>query len=235
MHDKAKVVIVFDDGLKTVYTEAFPIMQSRGLVGNIAVNSAKVSSTSFMTIAELHETQNAGWLIHNHTHNHLYLDAESDASVLSEYITCHDWLVSNGFQEGAKWVIFPYNRYTPNVLNILKNAGCVYASGRGLAQSGARAGERFEESRSGAKDTTPAALLISRINNTISKRLYLHLYFHHIGDPAVLGEWTNSVADFTEVMTYLKTKSDEGVLDVVRLDHYINQYADNSRVTIKRS
>ena len=76
---RAKVVLRFDDGHNTVYSEAKPAMDKYGFRGVVyAITSQHESSMpNRMTMVELYTLQNLGWVIASHTVNHLDLSLPS--------------------------------------------------------------------------------------------------------------------------------------------------------------
>jgi peptidoglycan/xylan/chitin deacetylase (PgdA/CDA1 family) len=83
------IIITFDDGLQSVYDNAFPIMQTYGLVGFVAVISERPSNplinytylncnSTSMNWTNLQELVDAGWEIGSHTVNHTIMLSIAD-------------------------------------------------------------------------------------------------------------------------------------------------------------
>lgn len=69
VHDQtldSGVIFQFDDGLTSVYTEAFPRMQAAGIVGSVGVSPSQVGTAGFASLAQLQEMQAAGWEMIGH-------------------------------------------------------------------------------------------------------------------------------------------------------------------------
>jgi len=113
-----KCVFTFDDGYTSVYTEAFPYMQARGIKGTVFVISGSVGNNNYMTLAQLTELHNAGWIISNHTATHQHLAELTKAEQRVELQTCIDWLKANGFSDGTPYVAFPYGSYNQDTLDL---------------------------------------------------------------------------------------------------------------------
>lgn len=237
MLDKAKIALVFDDGHLSVYQNGYPEMQSRGIVGNFALNSQTIADgvATRISVAQGLEMQSAGWGMLNHTKNHRTNFADlDDETTVSEYTECRDWMLLNGFTDGAEFVVFPSNSYDDNSVTLLKSEGCKYSSGisqKVLSFFGHPYGEKYNESRlsMSGQDYTYFASVIDSI---IANKTYIHLYYHYVGT-APEGEevalW-NETADFVSQMTYLKTKMDAGLIDAVNLIDYQKEYTFNSRL-----
>lgn len=113
-----KTVFTFDDGYSSVYTEAFPYMEARDINGTCFVISSAVGNANYMTLAQLTELHNAGWIISNHTATHQQLATLSKAEQKIEIETCQNWLINNGFNNGADYIAFPYGSYNQDTLNL---------------------------------------------------------------------------------------------------------------------
>ncbi len=67
------VVITFDDGYKSVYANAFPVMRQYGFPGVNYIIAEALSGQGRMTRAELQELAGAGWEVGSHSLSHLNL------------------------------------------------------------------------------------------------------------------------------------------------------------------
>lgn len=96
---RPKVVFGFDDNLASVYTEAFPVMQTYGMKGTIYVIGSKVGASGYCTEAQLQEMYDAGWDLCNHTltHQQNVLPTASDAAIRAEILENEDYLKGKGW------------------------------------------------------------------------------------------------------------------------------------------
>ena len=84
------VSFTFDDGHKTAYSAAYPVLAKYGFPGCVYVNTDYVgTSTESMSKADLTTLQNSGWEIGSHTSDHNM----SEASIAE----AKSWLDANGF------------------------------------------------------------------------------------------------------------------------------------------
>lgn len=72
------VAITFDDAYRSVYTEAFPRLKSRGWPFTVFVSTGSVGGGNFMTWDEMREMGAAGASFANHSHSHDYLVRRRD-------------------------------------------------------------------------------------------------------------------------------------------------------------
>jgi peptidoglycan/xylan/chitin deacetylase (PgdA/CDA1 family) len=117
------VVMTFDDGFKSVYTTAFPIMQQYGIKGTVYVVPTWVGTPGYMTLAELTALHNAGWTIASHSWDHTDLTTLTNLQITDELQSTMTWLNNNGFADGAYQLAYPYGSYNDNVLQIVSTLG----------------------------------------------------------------------------------------------------------------
>ncbi len=145
---QAKIMITFDDGWKSVYTKAYPILQSHGYPATAYVNrdltiwDANDGKDDFMDITELKALYAAGWDISNHTTNHLdfiwengqivgnvgdQTDAVSLDRMYRVYKENQNWLLDTtqgpGIGDSAYHVAYPSGLYSDDLIRLLKNMG----------------------------------------------------------------------------------------------------------------
>ncbi|MGB9937809.1 MAG: polysaccharide deacetylase family protein [Methanobacterium sp.] len=120
-----EIVITFDDGAKSVYTNAYPIMKQYGIKGTVFVNTAYIGQDWYMNLTDLQELHNAGWTIANHANEHIdFTNATlTNETKIYEIQTAIDWLKNNGFADGAYYFASPYGAYDDDLLNILSQLG----------------------------------------------------------------------------------------------------------------
>jgi PKD repeat protein len=119
----AEIIINFDDGLASVYTTAFPIMQQYGIKGTVYVITEMVGSSGYLTQAQLTALHNAGWTIANHSYRHWWMPELTTAQITTEIQTAITWLNNNGFSDGAYHFAYPYGEYDSRVLQIESQLG----------------------------------------------------------------------------------------------------------------
>lgn len=107
---RQRVIIWFDDGLKTTYTIAFPIMKRYGYVGVVAVICGEVGKVwddgewrdkECISLTELEALQDAGWDIVSHGFTHTDLSTLSREDVLWELTESKDWIDEHGFSSSV--------------------------------------------------------------------------------------------------------------------------------------
>ena len=123
------VVITFDDGWKSVYTEAFPIMQHYGFTGVTYLVSGTLGAPKVLNSEQLAEMIAAGWEIGSHSHTHLALPhhhESAQAEIRQSRFALEDFL-------GLPVLTFayPYGRSDEFTANKVFDSGYLAAVGLG--------------------------------------------------------------------------------------------------------
>lgn len=120
-----KLLITFDDGWATVYQNALPYLTQKGIRATMYTVPSFVGQPNYMTLAQLKEMQDAGWCIANHTYNHRHYidDGLTVQQGADEAESAAEWLINNGFEEGAYHLAYPYGQYDTGLIDKLKQLG----------------------------------------------------------------------------------------------------------------
>lgn len=115
--DEGAVIITFDDISRSQYDHAFPILESYGFPGVAGAIPWIVGEEDRMTIEQLQELQSAGWDIVSHPQVARplpsYIRSQQDALLFES----KQWLVDNGFESGARFIIYPYGEASETTLD----------------------------------------------------------------------------------------------------------------------
>ena len=118
-----KCFIVFDDGNSAQYDIAFKYMQSKGIVGTVYINGYNSGKYDVLTISNLLEMDAAGWIIANHTYDHVMLTDVSDQEIYNEISEQINFLISNGLTRGAYDLAYPGGYSNQDVYDIMNELG----------------------------------------------------------------------------------------------------------------
>lgn len=119
------VSVTFDDGLRTFYGNALPLMRRWGYVATVYVIAGLVDSTwenqPTMNLAQLRELERSGWEIGSHSVSHRHMPRLPDEEKLREAKQSKELLEAEGFNvqsfayphgyfEGCKEIVEPFYR-----------------------------------------------------------------------------------------------------------------------------
>jgi len=228
--NRAKIIITFDDGLKSDYSTAYPILKANNQSAVSYVVTSRVGDSALANLADLRELQSAGWDISSHTVSHSPdLLASDDPTRISELNNSYDWLVANKFQKSAGFLSYPNGAFDSDVIDKTQKR---YTLARSIDRQGAqqhytkediaiqyiqRVTEAYGLSLNGNLFTPPEEL-INHINDTINAKLLGILLFHGIVDSPT-SDVEYSTANFTKLSNYLKNRRSD--VDVITLSDYV--------------
>jgi peptidoglycan/xylan/chitin deacetylase (PgdA/CDA1 family) len=121
------VVVSFDDGYASQYTNAFPVLRSLGWPGvlNLAVHNEKVAGG--MSVAKLRRLVAAGWEIDSHTINHLDVTT-LDAAGLEREVAGSRQLIRRQLHVPVDFFCYPSGRFDAVAIAAVKRAGYLGAT-----------------------------------------------------------------------------------------------------------
>ncbi len=114
----ALMSITFDDGPLSIYTQALPLLESKGVKATAYIVPTWLSLTDYMNWDQVTELHEAGWVIGSHSMTHQKLPTLADSSLDYELRQSQVELQSRGFP--ARHFSAPHCRYDDNVIETIK-------------------------------------------------------------------------------------------------------------------
>lgn len=114
----ALMSITFDDGHCSIFAEALPLLESKGVKGTAYIVPGWIDSLSYMSWAEVSSLQASGWDIGSHSMTHRRLTEVDDSTLHYELRQSQTELQSRGFP--AKHFAVPYYAYDDHVIEAIK-------------------------------------------------------------------------------------------------------------------
>lgn len=118
-YDGAIFTFCDDDGQSAFMTKMKPIFDGKGIKATIGVVSSFVSTTNYLTLAQLKSLQDEGYDIVSHSKTHdanifkaaqVDLSTVPDSSIETEFRDSQQWLKDNGFK-GYEHLIYPWGNF----------------------------------------------------------------------------------------------------------------------------
>ncbi|MFA5365691.1 MAG: polysaccharide deacetylase family protein [Candidatus Bathyarchaeia archaeon] len=198
-----KIVIVFDDGWLSQFTNAYPILKLYGFKASFGVVTSYVEGEypAYLSWANIKDLQDGGQDIQSHSYSHKYLNnVTSHDELIQEIQYSKTMLKEHGFTSNV--FIYPYGEGTENqtVRTILQQN---YLAARGTNDEAPLNLNDFDVYDLNAYDIHAEITLNQFANycNTSSTSSVAIVFYHQIDteDDHVTPE------QFTEQMQYLKT------------------------------
>lgn len=236
---KPQICIQFDDGLESVITNGYPILQAVGLVGSVPAMGTELGGTyggyDLMSAEQLTTLRNAGWEICVHgTTRHA--DLGTEASILSNINASKNALAGVGLTGALDLYVYPGGSILETAdasFNALASAGMTYArttggalggmlgtfAGYGLSDIVKPNPYRFQSYSLGQTRFTPSATIYNQLSASIDNGTSIIFYTHGVIDAETVdaGREDNdiTVAQLTEFTSRLAQYQRAGMCDVV--------------------
>jgi peptidoglycan/xylan/chitin deacetylase (PgdA/CDA1 family) len=133
------VVLSFDDGRASDYTEAFPLLVERGVVAEFFVNPANVGRPGFVTWEQARNMARAGMSVQSHGYEHVYLTRQSEAG-LARQVADSRARIEDELGQEVRFLAAPYGDVNRRLVEAALAAGyrAVCTSWPWPARAGAR-------------------------------------------------------------------------------------------------
>jgi len=219
MHAKVKqsrpiVCFTFDDSNDTDYTIAFPYLQSKGIKGTTYTIAGQIGLTNFLTTAQLHEMQDAGWTVG--CHGDFSYTTLTNQQLIDDLNLNKSFLITNGYV-GWTNLSYPLGDFNPATVATIKNQG--FKTGRTvIAKSYPLVPERglHHLQGEGSNAWTTAADGIASIDSAVLNGGTLIIFTHRL--QALSGATHTSETIWKAVVDYAVTLRNAGTIDIMSMD-----------------
>ena len=113
------IILTFDDGYETNYTELLPILEQRGLKATIFMVGNDIGRENYMSWDQLKDIQHRGVEIGSHTANHLPL-TEMDLNTARDEVKLSKLLMEWNGMDTIYTLSYPNGKYSSELLEVLK-------------------------------------------------------------------------------------------------------------------
>ncbi|SER17272.1 polysaccharide deacetylase family protein [Natrinema salaciae] len=219
--ETGKVMFQFDDAHVTDYTTALPLLEEYDYPAVTFVNPGRIEAQTRgaddpggfprLTVEQVHELHDAGWVVGNHCHSHPRLPELDAAGQEREISEGKAWLEAEGFDEGARYFAYPFGEYDERTLELVDEYhDLAFAGGRPV--QGYAVNPR-QTSRIGEPSAEQVQTAIER---TAAMRGITSLFFHQLE-----GEFLTA---FEAALETVRTHEAAGDLDVILPGDLENEY-----------
>ena len=202
-HIQPTIRFEFDDGWESVYTEAYPYMKARNMVGTCYIITDRIGTAGYMTAAQLLEMYANGWAIANHTDDHTNLTTLDQATQQTRLVAGKTALDALGMTKYSDMVAYPYNEYNEDTLAAM--AAINFKTGRGYDAN-------YPDYLPPADDYVLGTFTVSNTISLATAKSQLDTKINQIGNqsflfhklvatPGATIEW--SIADFQAFVDYV--------------------------------
>ena len=123
------IILTFDDGSESVYTEALPIMQMRGFTGTAYIVTNYIGASLYMDRDQIRALYASGWEIGSHSLSHVNL--RQHPGVQEEEIVSSRHRLESYLDLPILSFAYPFGANDSDSLKLVKDAGYIAAVGLG--------------------------------------------------------------------------------------------------------
>lgn len=117
--DTGKVMIQFDKGLETT-TSAKSILDRHGFPATVFVNTKRVGTEGRLNVDQLELLANSGWTVASQGAAGGALTQWNEEKQREDLEEAQEWLVENGFGNGANYLAYPLGRFDETTLKLVE-------------------------------------------------------------------------------------------------------------------
>ncbi len=221
-----KLMFTFEDGYSEIFTNAYPILDSKGLKANVmAIKSrAELGSSSFLDISKLDFLYNNGWDIGNHTDTHPgSTEGYTTQTKTSEYLNCQNWLIQNGWTRGANHISYPTGFYDSEIVEIAKSIGAKTAKGDDYGIQSIPVEDIYNLKSIKIGKDIPIDFVKAEIEKSINTGSTLIITVHKVVETPTLG-FDVSLEYFEELVNFIYKKNAIGTVEVMTISQWYDSY-----------
>ena len=199
--DKGRVALIFDDGYKNIYENAYPILKENNFPFSIAFDTGviKKQQPNRLTLNQILDMKNSGLLCAlGHGHNiYKFDDNVTDSESIKDLQMCKNYLKYLGFD--AKGFVAPEGVSTKSYDLFRKVFDYGFINYRTDIIN--KSNDTMNLNRISLENLTIEQIK-SYIDKAESEQGVLVLYSHHVADDQLC-----TVEKFTQIINYIKTKN----------------------------
>jgi peptidoglycan/xylan/chitin deacetylase (PgdA/CDA1 family) len=117
------VVLTFDDGWRSQYSYAFPVLKKYGFTATFFIYTDAINNGAFLTWDQVRFMSNSGMTIGGHTESHPYLPGIHNTAQLRKEIVGGKRIIEDQIHQMIYLFAYPFGQYNDNIINIVKEAG----------------------------------------------------------------------------------------------------------------
>jgi peptidoglycan/xylan/chitin deacetylase (PgdA/CDA1 family) len=201
------VSFTFDDGYRSTYDTAMPILDSKGYAATVYIPSARITpegTSLYMSTSEALGMQAKGYEIGSHSRTHTDLTILNDASLLDEVAGSRTELANLGFGM-VKSFAYPFGSYDERVVQAVNDAG--YESARTTDDgSNPKIGtDPYLLHREGLQVTTTLDQVKGWVDTALQDKTWLVINMHRVDTSGT--QYSTAPQDLEQIVDYIASKN----------------------------
>ncbi len=202
------VTLSFDDGWKSIYQNAIPILNNAGIKSSQYIITERFDFPAYMNESEVLAVYNAGHEIGSHTETHRDLTIISQVEAKEEIEGSRDTLISLGITPVSTFA-YPFGSYNGAIKGMVSNAGYLAARSSDGGLNEKLDADLYALKRIPVDSHTTLAEVTAQIDKAIAEKKWLILNFHRIDTSGL--QYSATPQMLQSIVNYIKQKNVETV------------------------
>jgi peptidoglycan/xylan/chitin deacetylase (PgdA/CDA1 family) len=204
------ISLTFDDAWQNQYSNAFPLMQAKGMTGTFYVITNKLTTnaigTTYLTFPELQTMQNSGFEIGSHSVSHSSFATLTDSQIIQECQSSKSVLQSYGLiVNNFAYSYGAYNAHTDSIVSqYYRSARDVYCLGNASTLPYSQWHVFADNGAPG--DPGSLSSLKSIVDQVYSTNKWVVFYFHQILPNVINSPDVINTQTFASFLDYIQSK-----------------------------
>lgn len=226
------VTVGFDDGYDTTYTNAYPYMAARGVIGTQNITTGFIGNAGRLSTTQLDALKAAKWSFHNHSVHHTILTSVSVAAAQAEVLEAETWLDDHGYSYGHRTICYPGGSNSVALTAGMTAIGMRYAAPVDNVDQPQMCGinNPMYITRQGIDIAKTLAQVKAKIDSAVVRGSCLHLFTHGVSVGA--GANDTELATFQAIIDYLVGLRDMGTISIVSFQEWIDGFTRTRRLRL---
>ncbi len=220
------VMLSFDDGPASVFTQAYQYAVKHGVRATAYVVTNWVGQSGYLSVAQMQQMAANGWAIGNHTSDHTQLATVDQATAQTKLRTARQKLESWGLGAAARHVAYPNDSWNATVLAAMRAEGMLSGRTTEAAPHFMPDNPLLIPCRTlewGASLSDAKAM----VNRTIARGELLVVYTHGLESSESLS-WNWDISDYQGFIDYIVAKK----LPTINILDFYDLMSGSVRVTL---
>lgn len=196
------VSLNFDDGWKSQYAKALPVLHDEGVKGTFFITTGHLGWSGYMTKSNVRRLSGRGHEIGAHTRTHPHLPTLGSIAMRREIVGSKTDLLAMGIPNVATFA-YPFGEYNDEVVGITRSNFSAARSAGGIMGDAAQ-NKYIVKSVSLRTDISPKAVK-NWIDTAKREKMWLILVFHRV-DESGADVYTTSDEDLREIINYIQAQ-----------------------------
>jgi peptidoglycan/xylan/chitin deacetylase (PgdA/CDA1 family) len=212
----AKILFTFDDNFRDDVLIAAPILGAKGYSGTAYIvknNIFEGNWDNMMSTTDVNKLYyDYGWDIGNHSVTHASLTSTNETTMINEYVTAREWLVSKGWVRAASHVSYPYGECSYRLMDLLNQNGFLTGRTASIGFQPLPVSNFFALKVQEVGGPYTAAKTMAAIDQAVASGSTIILMIHKINNTTY--DYTITPSDFQSIVDYVAAYEANGELQV---------------------